>query len=146
MIKKAGLASEEEAGLIRVYEISNYKYSKELPRNYQVVAINEYKSVIAERIPEEEAQAEEGFLISVFHFHNEPSRPHGMPFRFLVLEEEPFSETKKRLEKRTGFKGKSFDKIKFAVVRRPHYSKAQYLQDGEDYEIAKIGVHANMTS
>jgi ubiquitin carboxyl-terminal hydrolase 7 len=45
--------------------------------------------------------------------------------------EEPFVETKKRLERRTGLKGKSFEKIKFAVVRRQHYSKPQYLKDGE---------------
>ena len=27
-------------------------------------------------------------------------------------------------------KGKSFEKIKFAVVRRSNYSKPQYLEDG----------------
>lgn len=46
------------------------------------------------------------------------------------MQNEPFSETKKRLEQRTGFKGKMFEKIKFAVVRRSHYSKPQYLNDG----------------
>ena len=44
---------------------------------------------------------------------------------------EAFAETKKRLEKRTGLKGKSFEKIKFAVVRRAHYSKPVYLKDGK---------------
>lgn len=34
------------------------------------------------------------------------------------------------MEKRTGLKGKSFEKIKFAVVRRQQYSKPQYLNDG----------------
>lgn len=43
---------------------------------------------------------------------------------------EKFSDTRKRLEKRTGLKGKSFEKIKFAVVRRSHFSKPQYLNDG----------------
>lgn len=46
------------------------------------------------------------------------------------MQNEPFSETKKRLEQRTGFKGKMLEKIKFAVVRRSHYSKPQYLSDG----------------
>lgn len=48
-----------------------------------------------------------------------------------MTQSEPFAETKKRLEKRTGFKGKSFEKIKFAVVKRSHFSKPQYLQDGK---------------
>lgn len=43
---------------------------------------------------------------------------------------ENFADTKKRLEKRTGIKGKSFEKIKIAVVRRSNYSKPQYLNDG----------------
>jgi len=44
---------------------------------------------------------------------------------------EKFADTKKRLEKRTGLKGKSFEKIKFAVVRRVQFSRPQYLNDGE---------------
>lgn len=43
---------------------------------------------------------------------------------------EKFVDTKKRLEKRTGIKGKSFEKIKFAIARRANYSKPQYLNDG----------------
>lgn len=49
----------------------------------------------------------------------------------MIKQGEKFSDTKKRLEKRTGLKGKSFEKIKFAVVRRAHYSRPQYLTDGE---------------
>jgi ubiquitin carboxyl-terminal hydrolase 7 len=44
--------------------------------------------------------------------------------------DEKFSDTKKRLEKRTGMKGKNFEKIKFAVVKRSSYSKPTYLHDG----------------
>jgi ubiquitin carboxyl-terminal hydrolase 7 len=47
-----------------------------------------------------------------------------------IIQGEKFADTKKRLEKRTGLKGKSFEKIKFAVVRRANYSKPQYLEDG----------------
>jgi ubiquitin carboxyl-terminal hydrolase 7 len=46
------------------------------------------------------------------------------------MQNETFADTKKRLEKRTGLKGKNFEKIKFAVVRRSAYSKPQYLSDG----------------
>ena len=43
---------------------------------------------------------------------------------------EKFSDTKKRLEKLTGIKGKNFEKIKFAVVKRNAFSKPTYLNDG----------------
>ncbi|KAL2152444.1 hypothetical protein VTH82DRAFT_5628 [Thermothelomyces myriococcoides] len=128
---KAKIPSEEEAGPIRVYEVSSHKFFRELERSYPVISINDYSTVIAERIPAEEADAEEKELISVFQFHGEPSKAHGIPFRFLLKEGEVFSETKKRLEKRTGLKGKSFEKIKFAVVRRAHFSRPQYLNDDD---------------
>lgn len=44
---------------------------------------------------------------------------------------EIFKETKERLSKRTGIKGKQFEKIKFAVVPRTMYSNPRYLEDGE---------------
>ncbi len=134
LVKKAKIASEEEGGRIRIYETSNHKFFRELDRSYPVISINDYTSVVAERIPAEELEAatnDSSQFISVFHFQNEPSRSHGMPFRFLLKEGEKFADTKKRLEKRTGLKGKSFEKIKFAVVRRAQYSRPQYLTDGK---------------
>ncbi|KAK0727330.1 hypothetical protein B0T26DRAFT_637316 [Lasiosphaeria miniovina] len=132
LIKKAKLESEEEGGRIRVYETSNHRFFKELERAYPVISINDYTAVVAERIPEEELEVKDNTqFISVFHFHGEPSRAHGMPFRFLLKENETFAESKKRLEKRTGLKGKSFEKIKFAVVRRSQYSRPQYLNDDD---------------
>lgn len=45
---------------------------------------------------------------------------------------EVFRETKERLSKRTGIKGKQFEKIKFAVVPRTSYSSSpRYLEDGK---------------
>lgn len=132
LIKKAKIPSEQEAGRIRVYEATNHKFYRELDRTYPVISISDYAPVIAERIPPEDAEVDDPKqFISVFQFHGEPSRAHGIPFRFLLKEGEKFSDTKKRLEKRTGLKGKSFEKIKFAVVRRAQFSRPQYLTDGK---------------
>lgn len=113
-----------------MFEVNNHKLFREMSREYPVISINEYTGLVAERMLPEEADATDQTFISCFHFQNEPNRPHGMPFRFLVEKGEKFSDTKKRLEKRTGLKGKSFEKIKIALVRRP-YSKVHYLQDGK---------------
>lgn len=45
---------------------------------------------------------------------------------------EIFKETKERLSKRTGIKGKPFEKIKFAVVPRASFSTPKYLEDGKN--------------
>lgn len=130
LIKKAQLDDEETKGPIRIYETHNSKIYKDLPREYTVVSITDYVNLIAERVPEEEIGADSGSLIDAFHFQGEPNKPHGIPFRFLIKEGEKFIDTKKRLEKRTGMKGKNFEKIKFAVVKRASYSKPTYLTDG----------------
>ncbi|KAI1326876.1 cysteine proteinase [Xylariaceae sp. FL0255] len=128
--KKAQIEDEEEGGRIRIYEIHNHKFFRELVPNYPVLSINDYVDVIAERVPEEELEADEHNFIKVVHFQNDPSRVHGIPFKFLLKEGEVFSETKKRLEKRTGIKGKAFEKIKFALLRR--YSKPlTYIEDSD---------------
>ena len=48
---------------------------------------------------------------------------------------EIFKQTKERLQKRTGLKGKPFEKIKFAVVKKAQFSKPIYLEDGEYFTV-----------
>lgn len=57
-----------------------------------------------------------------------PCKLSGIPAN--TLQGEVFKETKERLSKRTGIRGKQFDKIKFAVVSRVIYSNPRYLEDG----------------
>lgn len=123
---------------------------------YSVASISDYITLVAERIPEEDVNVDPAHFIQAFHFQGEPNKPHGFPFKFSIRrvsqffnfflkkettlcmlvyftdesQDEKFSETRKRLEKRTGIRGKNFDKIKFAVVRRSSYAKPTYLEDG----------------
>lgn len=148
LVKKAQIPDEAEGGRIRVYETNSNRFYREPQREHPVLNLNEFSQVYAERVPEEEAGADDKNFIHVLHFQNKVNRVHGVPFKFLLKEAsnslpatrrtlltfpqgEKFTDTKKRLEKRTGLKGKSFEKIKFAVVRRASYSKPQYLNDGE---------------
>lgn len=47
-----------------------------------------------------------------------------------MLQDEKFEDTKARLQTRTGIKGKPFEKIKFAVIKKTNFSKPTYLEDG----------------
>ncbi|KAI0472166.1 hypothetical protein GGR56DRAFT_678006 [Xylariaceae sp. FL0804] len=127
LTRKIGIDDEQEIARIRVYEVHHHKYFRDLPPSYPALSINDYTDVVAERIPDEELGADERDFIRVLHFQTDATRIHGVPFKFLLIESEPFSETKKRLEKRTGIKGKAFEKIKFAIIRR--YQKPQYISD-----------------
>lgn len=127
---------------IRIAETHSGKVYKELREEQNVAAINEYATLYAEKIPSEELKLDaEDRIISVFSFDREPSRTHGIPFKFVVKPGELFAETKKRLSARTQIKGKNFEKIKFAVVPRASFSNAKYLEDGECRSFDPYGRH-----
>ena len=159
--KKVNL-DEDAIQHVRVFEAHGGKIYKELREDFSIAGLNEFVLLYAERIPDEELNMSKGErLISAFNFDREPGKPHGVPFKFVVKpvsdlriivenclagvsnanqreKGEIFKETKERLSKRTGIKGKQFDKIKFAVVPRVMYTKPQYLEDGKSLGLAQL--------
>ncbi|TKA81612.1 hypothetical protein B0A55_03555 [Friedmanniomyces simplex] len=174
--KRAGLP-EEILEHIRFYEAHGNKVYKILPPTHSVVALNEYMTVYAERIPADEeeeakaktrplsddegkgrdadadadaeAEADDGEggsssgatsrLIYCFHFEKEPSKSHGVPFVFLLREGEIFAETRERVSRRTGIKGKNLEKVRFAVIKGgQNYSRPVWVED-DDILADKMG-------
>ena len=86
LVQKANIPTEDEAGRIRVYESTNNRFFRELARDHPIINMNEYTNVYAERVPDEERDADEKDFISAFHYQAEPSRAHGVPFKFLLKE------------------------------------------------------------
>jgi ubiquitin carboxyl-terminal hydrolase 7 len=71
---------------IRLYEVHGFKIYKELHPDYAVASISDFVSLYAETTPEEELNVDpEAKYISTFHFSKEPSKPHGVPFKFLLI-------------------------------------------------------------
>lgn len=82
--KKANLDDETTHDL-RILEVHSGKIYKELREDSNVAAINEYSTLYAEKTPEEELNVEEDErVIGAFNFDREPSRTHGVPFKFIV--------------------------------------------------------------
>lgn len=127
--------TDEMANRVRVYETHACKIYKECPLSYPVANLNDFSQLYAEPTPEGEGKGEidedNEYLISALHFDKELSKAHGVPFLFLMKKDEVFKDTKERLSKRTGIKGKALERIKFAVLPRSSYSKAEYLTDGK---------------
>ena len=69
-----------------MYEASSNRLYREPPRDLPVLNLNEYTQIFAERVPDEEEASPDGHYINVFHFQNDMSRVHGIPFKFLLLE------------------------------------------------------------
>lgn len=85
LVKKAQLEDETTHGPIRVYETHASKIHRELTRETYVASITDYVSLVAERIPSEELAVDPGQTIQAFHFQGEPSKSHGIPFKFYII-------------------------------------------------------------
>ncbi|KIV92154.1 hypothetical protein PV10_06615 [Exophiala mesophila] len=129
--KKLNL-DEQAAKEVRVLEVQGGKIYKELIDDFNVAGVNEFTALYAERIPEEEANApDDARFIYCYHFDKEASKPHGVPFKFMLQPGEALKDTKERISKRTGIKGKLLQNIKFALVTRSAYARPRYLEDDD---------------
>ena len=82
--KKAKL-DEETIQNTRMYVAHGCKIYKEIMDDYAVASIQDSWTLFAERIPDEERNSgEDDKAIYAFHFDKEPSRPHSVPFKFIV--------------------------------------------------------------
>jgi len=125
--------SDEDLQSLRLIEAHQSKVYRELKTDMSLSTINEFVTIYAEKIPEEERQAnpDTDRAVYAFHFDKEPVRVHDVPFKFIVKEGEVFADTKERLSKRTGIKGKQLEKVKFAIVSRSNFLKPEYLSDDD---------------
>ncbi len=83
--KKANLPDEAMQN-IRFYEAHGGKVFKELTSDMSVVNFSDYVTIYAEQIPQDEQVADEAIdrAVYAFHFDKEPSKVHGVPFKFVV--------------------------------------------------------------
>lgn len=82
--KKANL-DDDTIQDVRIYEAHSGKIYKELSSNFNIAGVNEFVTLYAEKIPEEELNMQEGDrVINAFSFDREPNKPHGIPFKFVV--------------------------------------------------------------
>lgn len=82
--KKANI-DDETMQDVRVYEAHSGKIYKDLSDTFNIAGVNEFVTLYAEKVPEEEANLQEGErVINAFNFDREPNKPHGVPFKFVV--------------------------------------------------------------
>ncbi|CEI86488.1 Putative Ubiquitin carboxyl-terminal hydrolase [Rhizopus microsporus] len=110
---KFNIADEEE---IRFFQVENHKFKGEL--DYNKIATDEIP-IYVEAIPKEELEkGEEDFYIDVYHYQRDLARTHSIPFKFLIIKDELFKDTKQRLQHRTGLGDKDWSKVKVNIVSK----------------------------
>ncbi|KAI8347676.1 hypothetical protein BD560DRAFT_493139 [Blakeslea trispora] len=131
-----------DSGKIRMYEVVDGKVTKEFSNDQTVdnVACEKSAIVYAEPVPKEELEMDldSDRLVQVVHYHDHPTRLHSIPFRFVAIKGEPFEETKKRLQKRTGLGDMDWKKVKFTVIRNLNAPEPNVTPiDQADFELRK---------
>lgn len=120
-------------GKIRVFEISkDGKTQKEFTGSEMIGNIPDPVELYAEEIPREELEADDSDkVISVFHFYNQLTRTHGIPFKFVLKRGEKFADTKKRLQARIGVSDKDLTKYRFALIQVSTFKQPSYIEDDD---------------
>ncbi|KAG9126664.1 hypothetical protein FRC07_002537 [Ceratobasidium sp. 392] len=124
--------TEGESGKIRVFEVTkDGKHQHEFSANEMLGNLPE-TDIYAEEITSEEINAgDTDKVISAFHFTKEPSRTHGVPFKFVVKPGEKFVDTKKRLQKRMGVSDKDIAKYKFSLIQSALFRQPAAIEEND---------------
>lgn len=124
--------TEGESGKIRVFEVSkDGKYQREFNANEMLGNLPE-TDIYAEEITTEELTAGDGDkVIGAFHFTKDPTRWHGVPFKFVLKPGEKFVDTKKRLQKRLGVSDKDIAKYKFSLIQSTLFKQPTAIEEND---------------
>ncbi|KAI8341471.1 hypothetical protein BC941DRAFT_416983 [Chlamydoabsidia padenii] len=113
----AKFQSEKGSRKVRVFEALDNKFHHEFKMQEPITNISTSSQLYAEEIPEEDISfGPDDIFINVFQFQRDTYRTHSVPFKFLVIKDEPFGETRKRLQQRTGMNDKDWSKVKVCIV------------------------------
>ncbi|KAG0304741.1 hypothetical protein BGZ98_005084 [Dissophora globulifera] len=105
---------------LRTFGVFNGKLIKEYGPSDPISAIHESLNIYVEEIPTEEMDlGDDEQVLNCIHFQGDVTRTHGIPFRMVIRDAEPFSELKARIRARLGMNEKDFAKIKFVLFQNP---------------------------
>ncbi|RGB42730.1 ICP0-binding domain of ubiquitin-specific protease 7-domain-containing protein [Rhizophagus diaphanus] len=130
ILKKVTLSSPDAK--IRLYEVMNHKIQKEYKETELTGRIQEFMTLYAEEIPQDELLANSNDqIIQVYHFIKDPIQTHGIPFKFVIKNGETLTDIKIRLQLRLGMNKIEFSRIKIAIISEITYEKPEYLEDDD---------------
>ncbi|CAB4397745.1 unnamed protein product [Rhizophagus irregularis] len=130
ILKRVTLSSPDNK--IRLYEVMNHKIQNEYKETELIGRIQEFMTLYAEEIPQDELLANShDQIIQVYHFTKDPIQTHGIPFKFVIKNGETFADTKDRLQLRLCMNKTEFARIRIAIVSEFTYKKLEYLENDD---------------
>lgn len=126
----------------------NHRIHEVVTAAFPVISLQPFHSLCISLMSAEEVEAlndpslrENIKTVEVFSFYRDPSRAHGVPFRFTLIKGEKLSKTKARLQKMLGMYDKVFERVRIAVIRgSKHGSESNNQPDSVDSTYSNNGV------
>ncbi|KAI8066595.1 hypothetical protein BC940DRAFT_275132 [Gongronella butleri] len=122
---------------LRVYEAVNCRVNRVYNPSDSLIGFSDSPStqLFIEPIPEEEKNmGDEDTLIDVFHFSRDINRTHSIPFKFLVIKDEPWQDTKTRLQLRTGINDKDWAKVRICLASQ--FSATPVEDENDEFKLS----------
>lgn len=121
------------SGKIRIFGISNNGRSQREYTGAELIGnLPDPAQLYAEEIPVDELNAADNTrIVNLFHYSRDPSKHHGVPCKFVIIEGERFEDTKKRIQERIGVSDKDFSKFKFSLVQSTVYKQPSVVEDND---------------
>jgi len=135
--KKLVELSEDGSGKLRCLEITSFKITSILPEDVLLECLNPTgnKTYRIEETPLDEVKIEgDEFLVPVAHFFKDPWQTFGVPFFIKLVNREPFSSVKERIQKKLDVPDKEFEKYHFAIVTS---GRVNVLNEDNEYIVDK---------
>lgn len=140
--KKLVELSEDGSGKLRCLEITSCKITSILPEDVLLECLNPagQKTYRVEETPSDEVKIEgDEFLVPVAHYSKDPWQTFGVPFFIKLINREPFSNVKERIQKKLDVPDKEFEKYRFAVVTA---GRTNLLNEDNEYVVNKDDFHS----
>lgn len=135
--------SEDGSGMLRCLEITSFRITSILPEDVLLDCLNASgnKTYRIEETPLDEVKIEgDEFLVPVAHFFKDPWQTFGVPFFIKLVNREPFSNVKERIQRKLDVPDKEFEKYHFAIVTS---GRLNVLNEDNEYIVNKDDFHSS---
>ncbi|KAI8047007.1 hypothetical protein BDF21DRAFT_352542, partial [Thamnidium elegans] len=104
---------------LRVFQVNGGRIEK-VYKAEEIIESNDKKlPIYVEIVPKEEFNiGDQDFFISVYHYQKELTQTHSVPFKFLVIKDEVFYDTRRRLQVRCGLNDELWNQVNFYIIKK----------------------------
>ncbi|KAI9182836.1 ubiquitin-specific protease ubp15 [Blastocladiella emersonii ATCC 22665] len=121
---------------LRLFETFGSRITREFSGTEQLNMIPEYSTIVAQLLPATDRAP--AHTLTVTHIARLPTAAHGTPFKFPLLDKEPFGQTKARLQLYLGYSDKEMSKVTVRIMTVGSILDSETREVAEDDDLSQL--------